>query len=78
MVGYNVQAAVDAKHHLIVAHEVTNVGSDRAQLWPDGATAREAMGKQKLQAIADRGYFKRPGDQGVRARPASRLSCPSR
>jgi hypothetical protein len=32
MVGYNVQAVVDAKHHLIIAHEVTNVGHDRSQL----------------------------------------------
>ena len=60
MVGYNVQAAVDAKHHLIVAHEVTNVGSDRAQLSTMALAAREAMGKSKLQAIADRGYFNGP------------------
>src|SRR5213083_39750 len=32
VVGYNVQVAVDTKHHLIITHEVTNVGSDRAQL----------------------------------------------
>jgi len=57
LVGYNVQAVVDAKHHLIVAHEVTNVGSDRAQLSKMAGTAREAMGKHRLQAIADRGYF---------------------
>jgi len=57
IVGYNVQAAVDAKHHLIVAHEVTNVGSDRAQLSPMAQAAREAMGKDKLKAVADRGYY---------------------
>ena len=60
VVGYNVQAAVDAKHHLIVAHEVTNVGSDRAQLSKMAGAAREAMGKHRLQAIADRGYFSGP------------------
>lgn len=57
LVGYNVQAAVDAKHHLIVAHEVTNVGNDRAQLSKMAQAAREAMGKDKLRAFADRGYF---------------------
>jgi hypothetical protein len=57
MVAYNVQVAVDAKHHLIVAHEVTNAGSDRAQLSSMAQGAREAMGRKKLRAIADRGYF---------------------
>jgi len=31
-VGYNVQVAVETKHHLIITHEVTNVGTDRSQL----------------------------------------------
>ncbi|MEO7129190.1 MAG: IS1182 family transposase [Rhodoferax sp.] len=60
VVGYTVQTAVDAKHHLIVAHEVTNVGNDRAQLSKMAQAAREAMGKPKLQAFADRGYFSGP------------------
>ena len=57
VVAYNVQTAVDTKHHLIVAHEVTNVGHDRKALWPMAEQAREAMGTQDLTAIADRGYF---------------------
>ncbi|TMH07693.1 MAG: IS1182 family transposase [Betaproteobacteria bacterium] len=60
IVGYNVQVAVDAKHHLIVTHEVTNEGHDRAQLAPMTIAAREAMGKNKLQAVADRGYYSGP------------------
>ena len=60
VVGYNVQAAVEAKHHLIVAHEVTNIGSDRAQLSRMGHAARDAMGRRQLQAVADRGYFNSP------------------
>ena len=60
IVGYNVQAAVDAKHHLIVAHEVTNDGGDRAQLAPMAKAAREAIGKGKLVAIADRAYYSAP------------------
>jgi transposase len=58
VVGYNVQTAVDAKTHLIVTHEVTNVGSDRSQLSPMAKQTREAMGVEKLTALADRGYFK--------------------
>ena len=57
VVGYNVQAAVDAKHHLIVAHEVTNVGNDRAQLADMAGRAQEATGRRHLTALADRGYF---------------------
>ena len=60
IVGYNVQVAVDAKHHLIVTHEVTNEGHDRAQLAPMTIAAREAMGKSRLQAVADRGYYSGP------------------
>ena len=57
IVGYNVQTAVDTKHHLIVAHEVTNVGNDRAQLSAMAEQAREAMGQAELTVLADRGYF---------------------
>src|SRR4030081_2036692 len=58
MVGYNVQTAVDTKHHLIVAHEVTNVGHDRTQLFAMAKQARSATGKEDLTVVADRGYFK--------------------
>lgn len=60
MVGYNVQVAVEAKHHLIVAHEVTNIGIDRDQLSGMAKQARSAMGVQDLNltVVADRGYFK--------------------
>jgi transposase len=58
IVGYNVQTAVDTQHHLIVAHEVTNVGSDRDQLSSMAKQAREAMALETLSVVADRGYFK--------------------
>jgi hypothetical protein len=60
IVGYNVQAAVDAKHHLIVEHEVTNVGNDHGQLSRMALSAKTAMGKAKLKVLADRGYFSGP------------------
>jgi len=58
MVGYNVQTAVDAKHHLIVVHEVTNQGHDRHQLHNMAQQAKAAIGTKKLDVVADRGYFK--------------------
>ena len=57
MVGYNVQAAVDTKHHLIVAHEVTNVGTDRAQLANMAKKTKAVLETDKLDVVADRGYF---------------------
>jgi transposase len=57
MVGYNVQTAIDTKHHLIVAHEVTNVGHDRSQLSNMAGQAKDAMGVEALEVLADRGYF---------------------
>lgn len=58
IVGYNVQTAVDAENHLIVAHDVTNTGSDRSQLSRMAKQAKESMGKETLTALADRGYYK--------------------
>jgi transposase len=58
MVGYNVQTAVDAKHHMIVAHEVTNSGHDRDQLSSMAHQARDAIGTNTLTVFADRGYYK--------------------
>jgi transposase len=57
IVGYNVQAAVDTKHHLIVAHEVTNVGTDRSQLSSMAKQTKAALETDTLEVVADRGYF---------------------
>jgi transposase len=57
IVGYNVQTAVDAEHHLIVAHEVTSSGSDRGQLVKMASKARLAVGSEEITIVADRGYY---------------------
>ena len=57
IVGYNVQIAVDTQHHLIVAHEVTNVGTDRHQLANMARQARDEMAVETLEVVADRGYY---------------------
>ncbi len=56
-VGYNVQAAVDTEHHLIVTHEVTNVGNDRSQLSPMAKQTKATLEVDELDVVADRGYF---------------------
>jgi len=57
VVGYNVQASVDTTNHLIVAHEVINVGNDRAQLSAMAGKTKAALGVAALDVVADRGYF---------------------
>lgn len=57
VVGYNVQAAVDTEHHLIVTHEVTNVVLDRSMLSKMAQMAKQAMGVDQIHVLADRGYF---------------------
>ncbi|MDP0930072.1 IS1182 family transposase [Paracoccus onubensis] len=57
MVGYNAQCAVDTETHIIVTHDVTNKGFDRDQLSPMAIAAKEALGRDDLHALADKGYF---------------------
>jgi transposase len=59
IVGYNVQTAVDVETHLIVAHEVTNVGIDRRQLGPMAIKAQEILASDNtITVIADQGYYR--------------------
>lgn len=83
IVGYNVQVAVDAEHHLLVAHEVTNLGHDRTQLVPMSQATKEVLGGSRLTVLADRGYFngeqiKACEDQGSRNAGAKPLTSSNR
>jgi len=57
VVGYNVQVAVDTEHHLIITHEVTNVGTDRSQLAHVAKETKATLEVTSLDVVADRGYF---------------------
>lgn len=57
VVGYNVQSVVETKHHLIVAHEVTNQGYDRDALSMMARAAKDVMASEKIEAVADKGYY---------------------
>lgn len=60
VVGYNVQAAVDTKNHLIVTHDVTNIGNDRRQLSSMATQTKAVLEVESLEVVADRGYFYGP------------------
>ncbi|MGC3962348.1 MAG: IS1182 family transposase [Rhodocyclaceae bacterium] len=76
LVGYNVQTAVDTTHHLIVAHEVSNVGSDRRQLAKMAKQAQLATANAELTVIADRGYYN--GEEIVACEQAGITPCVSK
>jgi len=57
MVGYNVQSAVDTKHHLIVTHEVTTLGLTGASYPACPSRHAQAIGSEAIEAVADRGYY---------------------
>jgi hypothetical protein len=77
VVGYNVQVAVDTEHHLIITHEVTNVGSDRAQLARMAKETKATLERTNLDVIADRGYLAAKKSWNA-IKPASRSRCQSR
>jgi transposase len=71
-IGYNVQVAVDAKHKLIVEHEVTNAVTDQGQLTPMAERAKRTLGVDRLEVLADMGYYdgaevKKCEQQGIMA-----------
>jgi DDE family transposase len=77
LVGYNVQVAVETKHHLIITHEVTNVGTDRSQLAHMAKAAKATtLQLNSFNAVADRGYFS--GQEILAWKPVSRLRCQKR
>jgi hypothetical protein len=73
LVGYNVQMALEAEHHLIVTHEVTNVGTDRTQLLAMGQQARDVIACEQLTVLADRGYYN--GDEVLACEGTGVLPC---
>ncbi len=58
IVGYNAQVAVDAKHKLIVEQHVTNAATDMGLLAMTAGAAREALGVERIDTVADMGYYK--------------------
>lgn len=57
VVGYNAQSAVDARHKLIVAEDVTNDVTDLRQLSGVATAAKQTLGVERLEVVADQGYY---------------------
>ena len=66
VVGYNAQVAVDTENHLVIAHEVTNTGTDRAQLANMASQAKEVLGAEYLDCVCRPGLLQQPRDTGLR------------
>jgi two-component sensor histidine kinase len=74
MVAYNVQSAVDTTNHLLVAHEVTNVSTDRSQLATMAQAAKAALRSDHLDVVALAVSDNDPGKpDGVFAQPKTGL-----
>ena len=58
IIGCNVQSAVETEYHLIIAHELTNVGPDRNALSNMANQARQTIGVKTIDVVADKGYYK--------------------
>ena len=58
IVGYNAQVAVDAKHKLIVEQHITNAATDMGLLADTARAARETLDVERIDAVADMGYYK--------------------
>ena len=70
-IGYNVQTAVDDKHHLIVAVDVVQSAVDQDQLYRMARRSQRQLQEKTMRVLADAGYssgrqFKRCQAHGLR------------
>jgi len=72
-VAYNAQIAVDARHHLIAAFDLSNEGNDQQQLYPMAAAAKQALEAETLTVVADTGYSN--GEHGSRCEQANIIAA---
>jgi len=73
---YNVQASVDALHHMAAAVSVTNAATDQASLAPMVEASQEALRVRRLRALADKGYWSGEGIAAAQGMGADTVVCP--